>query len=871
MNHVGSLRLFALAAITVTSPVAIAAPAHNFCVPRAVGVPTRPGPPEWLDWTSGSPTVDESLDDPRWLGAAGHSFELGSARAPLHARALWATQGGKSYLYLSFIVDLEGLTGAGAATPRGLFLGFRRPTPFTNGTPETDDDEHGYIFQFHLTGGAVAGLVEPEHCTPYGSCGENAAPAADFWRVFVDRNSIGSCTSGASTVTGPMSVAWTGGGPDGAPINWMKDERAVRYWKLDASQPTLLQNRWAIQLRLPIAAADNLPLGDGIPPGALFWYQGSAEIGGAGGGPWANLGWWPRQLTQPICVNESTPNRLVHPELGSAPGCAACSPDNYSRLTTFSGTTPPVDCDKGLTLRHQNIGAVFDAAPGANFAEVSPTTSFKATRPDGTVAANTVIAQPVNLGSTPVTAPLMARFRLASWGSAPYTPGDTGKWKDMRGAENGICGGAGSPPGCTPAITIPPLTDLDGDGMPDPGTNNRGAITFQWTIGDDPTLGASEYCKFGLTPPGGGTCGACSCAASPSCDVPSDPGTQATVGATTFPCVSTNYRHQCMLVELLAPNGGVDFVQQSSWNNMNFDQMSIVSREALIDARQLPFAKGQKEHDIYLVAMPRNMPKSLSGDGPQLKGGVDGGIYIRERALARAEALALPYLKDMSKLSEGQILEIAAKYGRQSVPQIPLPKASTHLSPMLERFKKVQRALLIMPHPTYKTTLGLLVIVAAPTKTAPDVLTEGLVRLVGPHEAADIVPTLEIYPFYHQADAGNMYMPMSSFSVFLSHEGLMQGMSWAIDGATQVGQNLFHLTIPVKRAKRIQVRAQAIEGNERLAPANPKWPCAGGCCPSASKNCGLVGQVGNGLPGLLAGLYAVLRGRRRRRPAATAL
>jgi hypothetical protein len=62
----------------LTTAEAVAAPAHNMCVPRAIGVPTREGPPRWIPWTSTSGAVDTKLDDPRWLGSTDHSFELGS-------------------------------------------------------------------------------------------------------------------------------------------------------------------------------------------------------------------------------------------------------------------------------------------------------------------------------------------------------------------------------------------------------------------------------------------------------------------------------------------------------------------------------------------------------------------------------------------------------------------------------------------------------------------------------------------------------------------------------------------------------------------------------------------------------------------------
>src|SRR5262249_13115860 len=145
----------------------------------------------------------------------------------------------------------------------------------------------------------------------------------------------------------------------------------------------------------------------------------------------------------------------------------------------------------------------------------------------------------------------------------------------------------------------------------------QAAFSFKYTIGTDPVLGASEYCQYGLKPPGAGSgtgCDTtCQCTDSTSkCDAMADSGTRATT-VSGAPCVSNYFGHQCMLVELSAPNGNVNFAQQSAWNNMNFDQMSVVAREALIDARQLPTRPGQLEQNIYLIAMPRNMPKAIPG------------------------------------------------------------------------------------------------------------------------------------------------------------------------------------------------------------------------------------------------------------------
>lgn len=862
MTHLARCSLAALAALTAGGSLASAAP-HEVCVPYALGVPTRNDPPKWVSWAGSPGPVDASLDDPRWQGATGQGFSSGSAKAPLAMRALWSDEGGE-YLYLSFVMDLEGLSGTAppTQTPRDLFLGFRRATPFDPGTPGDPSDDHlGYIFQFHLRGGAEGSLVEPAHCArPLDSspgandgCSEDAAQPKDHWRVYVDRGQTGSC----DVVTGTrFSRLIDAGQPDESPATWVKDKQAVRYWKQSTA------NRWAIQLRIPLVAAGQ-PLSAGIERGARFWYQATVV---ATAGAFTNISWFPRETPSSVCYTSAANGFLVHPGLTTA--------DSYSALTTFNGTPPASSaCDKGIKITTAGIGSLPDfAGTPADLATVPPTVGFKAFRADGTTpVVNTVVAQIENTSTAPLTQPLSARFRLASWGSAPWSnPADTGKWKDMRrtiptvaGQQPGICLGNSDPnaaDSCTPAVTVNP--------------GSKAAFSFTWQLGNG-ALGTSEYCMYGLTAPGG--CSDCPCAASdPNCD--SGTGTKSPSG----PCVSKYYHHQCLLVELTAPNGNVDFVQQSAWNNMNFDQMSIVSREALIDARGLPVDRLQKEQDIYLLVMPRNMPQTL----PQNQ--QDGLALVRERALARAEAVSAPYLKDLQLFQGPQLDEVRARVKRAPDPdfegrlaRVVSPRPATHAAPAdgarlqlnkqyAERVKRIALAFQVMGETDYKLVRGMLETVVSPAKTAEELSLE-VVRKVGPVAAADVVPTLEIYPFYQPLGKGKTYQPMTAFSVFLSHEGAMQGMTWEVDGAERVGQNVFHMRIPVGYAKKIRVRAQAIEGKEAFGPGNPKWPCAGGCCAGAAagKSCGLVGQLGNLLPGMLAGLYVILRGRRRRRVALT--
>jgi hypothetical protein len=136
------------------------------------------------------------------------------------------------------------------------------------------------------------------------------------------------------------------------------------------------------------------------------------------------------------------------------------------------------------------------------------------------------------------------------------------------------------------------------------------------------------------------------------------------------------------------------------------------------------------------------------------------------------------------------------------------------------------------------------------------------VTTLGPADAAAVVPTLEVYPYYQPNGKGHAFLPMTAFTVFLSHEGALNGIHYEIDGAQRVSENVFHMTIPVHYARRIQIRAQAIMPPEVVeAKGNPRWPC--GCC--GAKNCGLVAGLSNMGPGLLAGVFAFSRRRKKKR------
>ncbi|HEX8106528.1 MAG TPA: hypothetical protein VF516_02320 [Kofleriaceae bacterium] len=842
--------------------VATAAPQNNVCVPRASGVPTREGPPKWLNWTgSGTIPADTALDDPRWLGATGDTFALGSAKAPLQSRMLFSVDAsGQEYLYLSFIVDLDGFDTSAAhpsvTTPRDLFIGFHRPTVPAGAT------QHGYMFQFHLTGGG-SGVVAPQYCGSYATCDESSPTPHDFWRLFADLGHDGSsvCTGNGGRLYEPLA----GATPTTPPVTWVTtaagDQDAVRFWKVSSSDPTpLLQNRWAVQVRIPViapVAGTGSPIVTGVERGSTFFYEATAKLAGPGNGIYAKVGWFPLSITTSVCPDNNT-DTILHEELGDpSAGCSTCDPTKFSKLSDLTGAAP-ADCDAGLDIDADHIGTLFNTPVPADPEVIGPMLGRQFGARD-TTTPNHVIALPFNTKPVPggggtandITAPIQARFRLAGWGSAPWSdPTDLGRWKDIRGAASGICGtapAAGSTDLCG-ASTIP--------------AQKHGIIKFDWTIGGDTGpggIGSSEYCEFGLTPPAGSgeTCATgCSCADPTDCAAGTGVhASKAGAPGTFWPCVPSIYQFdQCMLVELNAPNGGAHFVHQSIWSNMSFGEMSTLAHEALIDARHLPVAPGQQYQDIYFIAMPRNMPPSVPATSTSVQLAQNAAINVALR-------IAQPYLDDLNRTPPLVVERIA-----RSLPRAAAGAASEGD----ERIRQILRARQIMSVADARRVDGLLQIAlrqGGQDNKPSASLVHASVAAVGSSTTAEIVPTLEIYPYYQKLGKGRAYEPMTSFSVFLSHENTLAGIRYQIDGADQVGQNIYHLRIPVGNARKIQIRAQALTGNEApLPPGNPVWPCAGGCaaCGGVNRSCGLVAAIGSGAPGLLACVWVI--GRRRKQP-----
>jgi hypothetical protein len=171
---------------------------------------------------------------------------------------------------------------------------------------------------------------------------------------------------------------------------------------------------------------------------------------------------------------------------------------------------------------------------------------------------NQLFAKPKNTGPTIAAHALKATFRTANWGTQPdwnAVPNPTTTlWKEVLPATDkdnalGIAAGVESPPG-------------SGNFTPSEGT-----IQFPWTLGD------TEAAEF---------------------EGPS----------------ATRRKHQCMYVEL--SGAGIDFLNDSAYQNMNFAQASEFTSEAEASVAGLQAIAGSTHRDVFLFVDTRNMPETVS-------------------------------------------------------------------------------------------------------------------------------------------------------------------------------------------------------------------------------------------------------------------
>ncbi len=221
-------------------------------------------------------------------------------------------------------------------------------------------------------------------------------------------------------------------------------------------------------------------------------------------------------------------------------------PSGWQTFQPSTGPTDPACATAGVSLTADQIGTLF----------VYPNTNFPDPERISLNNPNTFFARPKNnLGRDINAGEIVARFRIANWGSSPngWESGvnDNVLWSDIPG------GGA-----VANALTI--LNGTIAHGNP-----NRNDNEFDWT------LSAADRAPF-------------------------DNGTR--------------LLHQCMLVELTSPTN-VRFVNNSIRRNMNFAVTSRFSDEAEINIKSLsPIAPDGR--DVYIWVETLNMPSVAKQGGP---------------------------------------------------------------------------------------------------------------------------------------------------------------------------------------------------------------------------------------------------------------
>jgi hypothetical protein len=663
------------------------------------------------------------------------------------------------YLYLSFISDLTPST----TTPRDIFLGFRRVNPIS--TPVV---ENGYIFQIHIETDAIHAAKQVPFCTKWNAsfgCGD-ATVKPVYWRVFADLGVDKDC--GALVMKRQFKQIANPGWVDGNVHSWQ-----------------LADGRWAVQLRIKFdntsTAASPSPLSKGIELGSPWWYEATESANPNG---LLSLGKHPSNAGAICRRQQNLADEIVHETLKDQTSWAGLA-------FIPNGAARPADCDNGLYVDRGHLGAVFDNA--GPYDTIGLTKDIKARRANNTPAPNTIVAQVVNATGAPFTGKLRGRFKLADWGAT--VPG-VGDWIDIP-ADAGTT---------NPAERS--VTNL--------ANGSQAALSFNWTLKD------TDYCKYGLdvTKFPGYSCPVCS----PCSDTANGCTQVQRPDGSKGPCQPVKTRsHQCMQVELTAPNAAVSFSQSSVFNNMDFGEMSKFSREATIDVTGL---SGTGAHEVILAVVPRNLPAP-----PNHHAVVTSGLeLLANNSLRLARSIALVHKRTIDRMRPDDIKK--RKTGRT-----PLTNASVRTNTGLARLGvsdvvAFDKSRIALPEREYAVTTELLDLAsraADPTGTPAAELTRRIVANVGPGLAAKVAPVIEVYPFYKPA-IGDVYQPMRAFAVFLSHDGPTIGFKVSDlsgPGVTKLSTNIYKLTIPAGTTKaKVTLEAESVDPPTPTThlPQNPHTP-----------------------------------------------
>ena len=634
-------------------------------IPRAGGVPGIPGPPDWL---SAPPTGKYRLDDVRWLGAAKTDFGSG-AGASNGLRIAHDVQGAQEYIYLSF---------------RAAFV------------PHLSDQFDFVWIGLQRTGSNKAMVIRLQ---VHGPTFTQAGPPPDT-NAPVQVKSIQAFTR-LDTASNWTPVSPTPSWIDANARVWLQDNDDV---------PADPNRRWAVQIRIPAAAAGDIAAAAGPNVGADFrmWYviQGTGKVGSA---------FIPIILADYRVDGVATSEGDLLDGIYPSPFAA---PNPWDQFLLTSGPAA--------------FGGVAIHGNGSSDIRVSNVYGEGTKIDHG--GANTFIARPRNYRPGPVggvdhnaiaAGDISATFRIANWGSVGGNPSQvnwsSGTWDLL----------PGQPPGVASSLPIPTLAA---------GTN--------------------------------------------------PPAAQPIALSASLPLTSGRSLHQCVYVTL--SGSGLQFLNDSAFQNMDFDEASVVEREAEISVVDVSPQPADALLAVETINMPRNLPS-----------GTDEGQFFEARMaqlMERGGALAEKLQRVRRVLGRGE-----ADPKRRLQTFVDALSAADVSQDELELF-----------FPTYRVHCY--------------------------HDTGERVKNAS-------GEQVPVYREQSSFGFYVYHEGPITGWQTSIDGATRTDEALYQLAMPATGKATIRVRVQAVTPEERRIPedpiAKPDGPTGGGTTPDdGSGNPGCLGALG---------------------------
>ncbi len=442
-------------------------------------------------------------------------------------------------------------------------------------------------------------------------------------------------------------------------------------------------------------------------------------------------------------------------------------PDYPGGTSLITGTIVPQGSD---TTAWQSVTALGTACASgislswSNMGTTNTPSSAIDTSPGST---NVFFADPSGIAS-PVDNKVLAKFRIAHWGSTIADP--QAPWTDITGA------------------------------------------TAVASVG-----GTSHIHTFNCVPSGSGTC--------------------PTLGSGEDP-------HQCMLVELRAGSAapaGLQFETPAAYRNMDFADLSTLSRTAQISIKGLQTITGQaKERDVYLYVKESNLPPH--GNDPIW---LPGGRMASARRFAEEPP---PVIKPRVEKPKDVKLEKPVK-GVAAVP----PK------PQAPQDAKAQ----VAPEPA--------------AAQAPPAQQPSEFGAASPHEAlVSVWPTYEVHVYY---DTGTVVKidgqdqkvlrPMVPFGFFLQHDGPLYGFTSAFEAQNgvvlqELSPHFYKVTIPNEGSISVETTITA-EEKPKSATGGGTTPCPA-CPPKGHRcQCDVPGAPSGNSAWLVALVSAAMARLRRRR------